>query len=118
VGGVGGGDDEYEPVDTYTESDAVIEEALAAGDPLEPAPARPVDRFRRTTAGTVVAAGLFGLRDALEGRPEREEPAVVVEAPSGPGRDRIDVELDFDHPERSRVVIRRPASADEDRRGQ
>lgn len=53
------------------------------GEPVdeEPAPVRPVDRFRRTAAGSVVAAGLFGLRDALEGRPEREEVQIVNEAP-------------------------------------
>jgi hypothetical protein len=106
--------DEPKPADPYAESDAVIEDSLAAGDPDEPAPPRPVDRFRRTTAGTVVAAGLLGLRDALEGRPEREEPAIVSEAPTGPGRGRIDVQLDFDDPARSRVVIHRPAPTDDD----
>jgi hypothetical protein len=45
---------------------------------------RPVDRFRTTAVGTVVAAGLLGLRDALEGRPEREEVAIVSEAPNRP----------------------------------
>lgn len=43
---------------------------------------RPVDKFRTTAVGTVVAAGLLGLRDALEGRPEREEVAIVTEAPN------------------------------------
>jgi hypothetical protein len=69
---------------------------------------RPVDRFRRTATGAVVAAGLLGLRDALEGRPEREEVAIVNEAPTAPPRD-VDVVIDFDHPERSIVVVRRPA---------
>jgi hypothetical protein len=92
----------------FTESDALIDEALANGDGEEPAPERPVDRFRRTTAGTVVAAGLFGLRDALEGRPERDEPAIVVDAPTSQPTGRVKVELDFEHPERSRAVIRRP----------
>ena len=31
---------------------------------------RPIDKFRRTATGTVIAAGLLGLQDALEGRPE------------------------------------------------
>lgn len=48
----------------------------------EHAPPRPVDKFRQTAAGTVVAAGLLGLRNALEGRPEREEVAIVNEAPA------------------------------------
>ena len=68
---------------------------------------RPVDRFRRSATGAVVAAGLLGLRDALEGRPEKEEVAIVNEAPDAPPRD-VDVVIDFDHPERSVAVVRRP----------
>jgi hypothetical protein len=102
-------DDEDESSDPYADSDALIEETLAGGDPDAVEPSRPVDRFRRTATGTVVAAGLLGLRDALEGRPEREEPAIVTEAPSRlHDDDPIDLRLDFEHPERSRVVIRRP----------
>jgi len=48
------------------------------------APERPIDRFHRSAAGTVIAAGMFGLRDALEGRPEREEAAIMSEAPTRP----------------------------------
>ena len=83
----------------------------ADADGEEHAPPRPVDRFRRTTAGTVVAAGLLGLRDALEGRPEKEEPAVVVNAPAPTAKGPVEVTLDFEHPERSKVVIRRPPDA-------
>jgi hypothetical protein len=68
-----------------------------------------VDKFRRTAAGSVVAAGLLGLRDALEGRPEKEETAVVVDAPAPVEKGPVEVTLDFEHPERSKVVIRRPA---------
>ncbi len=68
---------------------------------------RPIDRFRRSSAGTVIAAGLLGVRDALEGRPEREEPAIVSEAPE-PKLDHIDIVLDPDHPERSRAVVYLP----------
>ena len=68
---------------------------------------RPVDRFRRSATGTVVAAGLLGLRDALEGRPEKEEVTIVNEGPSAPPRD-LEVVLDFDHPERSVAVVRPP----------
>lgn len=93
--------------DPYSESDALIDEALDAGDPDAPVPPRPVDKFRRTTAGSVVAAGLLGLRDALEGPPEKEEVAVVVDAPTPKHEGPIDVQLDFEHPERSKVVIRR-----------
>jgi hypothetical protein len=72
---------------------------------------RPVDRFRRAAVGRVVAAGLLGLRDALEGRPERDEVAIVSVAP-GPGLPaRLDIQLDPDHPESSLVVVRPPATS-------
>jgi hypothetical protein len=95
--------------DAYAASDAVIDEALAAGDPDAAEGSRPVDRFRRTAVGSIAAAGLLGLRDALEGRPEKEEPAIVVDAPGKrhDPDDPIDVHIDLEHPERSRVVIRR-----------
>jgi hypothetical protein len=73
---------------------------------------RPIDRFRRSGAGTVIAAGLLGVRDALEGRPEREEPAIVAEAPE-PKLDHIDIVLDPEHPERSRAVVYLPPPDDE-----
>ncbi len=75
------------------------------------APERPVDRFRRGAVGSVVAAGLLGLRDALEGRPEREEVTIVSEAPEHEPAP-IDVQLDLDHPERSVAVVR-PATPPE-----
>ncbi|MGZ8764536.1 MAG: hypothetical protein ACXW2C_02440 [Acidimicrobiia bacterium] len=70
-------------------------------------PARPVDRFHRTAVGSVVAAGLFGLRDALEGRPEREETAVVSEARTPDDNGPIEVVLDFERPGHGIVVIHR-----------
>lgn len=73
---------------------------------------RPVDRFRRGAVGSVVAAGLLGLRDAIEGRPEREETAIVTEAPSQPHDDAMELQLDPDHPERSVVIVRRPPPPD------
>ena len=72
---------------------------------------RPIDRFRRSSAGTVIAAGLLGVRDALEGRPEREEPAIVTEAPE-PKLDHIDIVLDPEHPERSRAIVYLPPRDD------
>jgi hypothetical protein len=75
---------------------------------------RPVDRFRRSATGAVVAAGMLGLRDALEGRPEKEEVTIVNEAPTAPPRD-LEVVIDFDHPERSVAVVR-PAEDDADER--
>jgi hypothetical protein len=73
---------------------------------------RPIDRFRRSGAGTVIAAGLLGVRDALEGRPEREEPAIVADAPA-PTLDHIDIVLDPEHPERSRASVYLPPRDDD-----
>ena len=68
-------------------------------------PERPTDKFRHTAVGSVIAAGLLGLRDALEGRPEKEETVMEVEAAGAPPPDGIELFLDPDHPERSVVVI-------------
>jgi hypothetical protein len=78
-----------------------------ASDGALHAEARPIDRFRRTAAGSVVAAGLFGLRDALEGRPEREEVTIVSEAPSRPV-DGFTLVFDPDDPSSLKVVIPPP----------
>jgi hypothetical protein len=104
-------DDREQPDgEQFAESDALIDEALDAGEGVpgaEAAPVRPVDKFRRTALGSVAAAGLLGLRDALEGRPEKDEPAIIVDAPQPKDDGPVAVTLDFDHPERSRAVIRR-----------
>ena len=92
--------DEPEAVDHEAEP-ADAEEADDEAD------GRPVDRFRRSATGAVVTAGLLGLRDALEGRPEKEEVTIVNEAPGAPPRD-LEVVIDFDHPERSVAVVRHP----------
>ena len=76
-------------------------------------PERPTERFRRTAAGTIVAAGLLGLRDALEGRPESEETVLESDAPGAPPPDAIELFLDPDHPERSIAVIHEPAPSGE-----
>ena len=54
---------------------------------------------------------LLGVRDALEGRPEKEEPAIVTEAPE-PKLDHIDIVLDPEHPERSRAIVYLPPRDD------
>jgi hypothetical protein len=78
--------------------------------PYEPG-RRPLPKIARSAAGEVLAAAMFGLRDALEG-PRKEQEAIVVEAPGEPhDRDDFLLELDFEHPERSRVIIRRPPEA-------
>jgi hypothetical protein len=63
--------------------------------------------IRKRVAGRVLAAALFGLREALEG--DRPRPAVVTEAPE-PGEDDWLIWLDQDDPSRS-LVIRTERSA-------
>ena len=66
----------------------------------------PIERFRRTSLGTVFAAGLFGLRDVLE-PPKDETPAIVEDWAGGePFKEPIVLRLDPDHPEDSIVMIR------------
>lgn len=96
-----------DPTDATPPDDEPEEPDGVAGEEWE----RPIDRFRRSAAGTVVAAGLLGVRDALEGRPEKEEPAIVSEAPE-PKLDHIDLVLDPEHPERSRAVVYLPPPDD------
>lgn len=93
-----------EPRDEPDEADP---ESESESEPQAEEWERPIDKFRRSGAGSVIAAGLLGVRDALEGRPEREEPAIVSEAPE-PKLDHIDIVLDPDHPERSRAVVYLP----------
>lgn len=76
-------------------------------------PERPIDRFRKSAAGSVIAAGLLGIRDVMEGRPQAEETVLESEAAGAPPPDGIEVFLDPDHPERSIVVIHEAPSNDE-----
>ena len=84
----------------------------AADEAVETPWERPIDKFRRGAAGSVIAAGLLGVRDALEGPPEKEEPAIVADAPN-PTLDHIDLQLDPEHPERSRVTVYLPPPVDD-----
>jgi hypothetical protein len=90
------------------DEDGDDDEGVAQVDPGADHYERPVDRFRRTAAGSVIAAGMFGLADALEGREKREEPAIVTPAPTRPDDARVRLLLDEEHPERSVVIVRRP----------
>jgi 4'-phosphopantetheinyl transferase len=69
-------------------------------------PNRPIDKFRGTAVGSVFAAGLLGLRDALE--PAHDEEVAIVQNYSGdpPFTDPIVLRLDPDHPEDSIVMVR------------
>jgi hypothetical protein len=77
-----------------------------ADDPKGHAPPAPIERFRRTSVGSVLAAGLLGLRDVLE--PEKDETPAIVEDWAGgePFKDPYVLRLDPDHPEDSIVMVR------------
>ena len=74
-------------------------------DDEESTPA-PIERFRRTSIGSVFAAGLLGLRDVLE--PEKDETPAIVEDWAGdePFEEPYVLRLDPDHPEDSIVMVR------------
>ena len=76
-------------------------------------PERPTDRFRRSAPGTIIAAGLLGVRDALEGRPESDQQVLEVDASGEPPGEGIELFLDPDHPERSIAVIHVKRSDDD-----
>jgi 4'-phosphopantetheinyl transferase len=67
---------------------------------------RPIDKFRDTAVGSVLAAGLLGLRDVLEPR-KKEEVAIVQDyAGDPPFTDPYVLRLDPEHPEDSIVMVR------------
>jgi hypothetical protein len=102
-------DDIPNPLDASDASDA-SDTSDAADDPEWE---RPVDRFRKSAAGSMVAAGLLGLRDVMEGRPEKEEVTIVNEAPARPIGD-LDVVIDPEHPERTVAIVRRARPENDD----
>jgi hypothetical protein len=90
-------DDEDRTATTHSEDEQPID------GHAEPAP---IERFRRSSVGAVLAAGMLGLRDVLE--PERDETPAIVENWAGgePFGEPIVLRLDPDHPEDSIVMIR------------
>jgi hypothetical protein len=75
------------------------ETAVAHAEPA------PIQKFRVTAVGSVLAAGMLGLRDALE--TPKEEPAIVVNwSGAPPFSEPIVLRLDPDHPEDSIVMVR------------
>ena len=66
----------------------------------------PIERFHRSSVGTMLAAGMFGLRDVLE-TPKDETPAIVEDWAGGePFDDPYVMRLDPENPEDSIVMIR------------
>jgi hypothetical protein len=67
-----------------------------------------IHRFARTTPGTLLAAGLIGLADAIERRP-KEVVSVVADDDTGepPFAGPLLIRLDPDDPRDSVVIVRR-----------
>ena len=65
-------------------------------------------RYRRSASASVLAAGLLGLREAVDPGPVEDE--IVLEQPASPsdGDGPFEVYLDPDDPSASMVVIRDP----------
>ena len=91
-------------VEGYAVVHATAWEPPVPSRPLESS--RPIDKFRDTAVGSVLAAGLLGLRDALE--PPKKEEVAIVQDYSGdpPFTDPFVLRLDPDHPEDSIVMVR------------
>jgi hypothetical protein len=68
---------------------------------------RPIDKFRKSATGSVLAAGMLGLGQIFESV-EKEEPAIVVDAGGDAFDPELLIRLDPDNPADSIVMIRRP----------
>ena len=88
--------------DTPDEVEQAVEKAWAEGHAED----RPIDKFRKTATGSVLAAGMLGLAEAIEGR-EKEEPAIVVDAGGEPVDPDLIVRLDPDNPADSIIMVRK-----------
>jgi hypothetical protein len=88
-----------------------IEWLKATDDPTSEDPVRGSRRRRSKTPGGALGAAMLGLRDAIYGHPD-EVTVVVDSSGDPPDGDRPQVLLDPDHPEMSRVVIRRRAGTE------
>jgi hypothetical protein len=66
-----------------------------------------IHKFKKSTAGTIFAAGLLGLRDVIE-PPKDEEPAIVQDWSGGPEpfTEGYVLRLDPENPADSIVMIR------------
>ena len=75
--------------------------ANAPADP-DTGKAHPLTRAARTAGGSVLAAAMLGLEQAIYG--ERPKAEIVAEA-DGEGLDDGDLELDLDNPAQSRISL-------------
>jgi hypothetical protein len=60
---------------------------------------------RKVSASTLLAAGMLGLAEALEGKKKPDDPVITEAAPGGDG-DPIDVFFDTDDPTAAFVILR------------
>ena len=66
-------------------------------------------RYRRSTSGALLAAGLIGLREVIDPAKVTDESVTEQAAPDDAGPGSMEVYLDPDDPAASIVVIRDPA---------
>lgn len=71
------------------------------------APVTAMGRLVHSPEGRVLGEAMLGLTEAMFGRRD-DEIVVIVERSAGPGEDdAVTVQLDGEHPERSRAILRR-----------
>ena len=86
-------------------------DAEAAATPDRPVTA--AAHFARSAAGSTLGAAMKGLHRAIYGAHD-DEIAIVADASGDPpGPEGIDVHLDPEDPEKSTVVVKRPAEVEE-----
>ncbi len=106
---MGGVDRPSDPLARWDDG-SVPDEAHAPRIPPVVAPAsadRIPSKYRKSAGATVLAAGLLGLRDAIEEPPD-DEPVVEQRLAGGRPAGPVEVFLDPDDPAASMVVIRDP----------
>jgi hypothetical protein len=62
-------------------------------------------RLARSSGGQALGQAMLGLAQAMYG-PKDEDQVIIVEGAEPEDDDPFDVQLDFDHPERSQIVFR------------
>ena len=86
------------------------------GEPEGHAEPAPIAKFQRSAVGSMLAAGLIGIQEAID--PPKDETPAIVESWGGlPLNDDMVMRLDPDNPQDSIVMIKRaadPGSSDED----
>jgi hypothetical protein len=87
------------------EDEGYVEEGEDGDDPTGHAEPAPIQKFHATAVGSVLAAGLLGLRDVIE-PPKDEHPAIVESWAGEPSDPDILLRLDPDNPADSIVMIR------------